>query len=63
MRFAPSTGSSATATFTIPATYTGGNQNPGPYPTLRTKPGTGYAFMTDPAGECDVHFTVLGSGS
>jgi hypothetical protein len=31
VRFAPQTGHLATATFTIPATYTGGNQN-GPYP-------------------------------
>lgn len=57
--FSPRTGSTrATATFTIPATYTGGNEHGGPYPTLRTTPGTGYEFATDPAGECMVHFTV-----
>ncbi|HXW44503.1 MAG TPA: hypothetical protein VEL03_06940 [Streptosporangiaceae bacterium] len=58
--FAPRSGHHATATFTIPATYTGGNEN-GPYPTLATQPGSDYAFMTDPAGECNVHFTVLPS--
>jgi hypothetical protein len=51
----------ATATFTIPATYTGGNENGGAYPTLRTTPGSSYAFVTDPAGACNVHFTVTGS--
>lgn len=55
--FSPRTGSEATATFTIPATYTGGNEN-GPYPTLNVTPGTGYEFITDPAGECHVPFTV-----
>lgn len=60
VKFAPQTGHEATATFTIPATYTGGNEN-GPYPTLTTKPGRGYEFVTDPAGECGVHFTVLSS--
>ena len=58
VKFAPTTGHQATATFTIPATYTGGNEN-GPYPTLTTKPGSGYEFVTDPAGDCNVHFTVL----
>ena len=58
VHFAPTTGHQATATFTIPATYTGGNEN-GPYPTLATKPGNGYQFVTDPAGDCNVRFTVL----
>ena len=57
VRYSPQTGPQATATFTIPATYTGGNQH-GPYPTLQVKPGTGYEFATDPAGECNVAFTV-----
>jgi len=56
--FAPKAGHQATATFIIPATYTGGNEN-GPYPTLATKPGNGYQFATDPAGDCTVRFTVL----
>lgn len=60
VNFAPRTGHEATATFTIPATYKGGNEN-GPYPTLTTKPGSGYRFITDPAGECSVPFTVLSS--
>lgn len=55
--FAPRTGSAATATFTIPATYTGGNEH-GPYPKLTVKPGSGYSFVTDPAGSCHVPFTV-----
>jgi len=55
--YSPRTGSVATATFTIPATYTGGNEN-GPYPTLAVKPGTGYAFITNPAGSCNIPFTV-----
>lgn len=60
--FSPRTGSTqATATFTIPATYTGGNENGGAYPTLKTTPGTGYSFETDPAGECNIHFTVTAS--
>jgi hypothetical protein len=55
----PRTGSTeATATFTIPATYTGGNEKGGPYPTLTVTPGTHYNFVTDPAGECNVPFTV-----
>ena len=55
--YSPATGSrEATTTFVIPATYTGGNQK-GPYPTLKTKPGS-YDFVTDPAGECTVPFTV-----
>jgi hypothetical protein len=57
VRFLPQTGPQATATFTIPATYIGGNQH-GAYPTLRVTPGTGYHFATDPAGECNVVFTV-----
>ena len=57
VRYSPQTGPAATATFTIPATYIGGNQH-GPYPTLRAKPGTGYYFATDPAGECTIAFTV-----
>jgi hypothetical protein len=60
--FSPRTGSTqATAAFTIPATYTGGNENGGAYPTLKTTPGTNYTFTTDPAGECTIHFTVTGS--
>lgn len=60
--FWPRTGSTqASATFTIPVTYTGGNEKPGPYPTLRTKPGNGYVFTTEPAGECRVNFTVTDS--
>jgi hypothetical protein len=56
--FSPTTGSEeATATFVIPATYTGGNEKPGPYPTLPTRPGS-YNFITDPAGECNIPFTV-----
>ena len=58
--YAPQTSRRATATFTIPATYTGGNEN-GPYPTLATKSGSDYQFVTDPAGGCNVHFTVLPS--
>ena len=55
--YSPETGSrEATATFVIPASYTGGNEN-GPYPTLLTRPGR-YVFITDPAGECYVPFTV-----
>lgn len=54
--YSPQTGSEATAAFAIPATYTGGNEH-GPYPTLAVRPGT-YAFTTDPAGECNVPFTV-----
>lgn len=61
VRFTPAQGSvRATAAFTIPATYQGGNEN-GPYPTVKTKPGTGYTFTTDPAGGCTIHFTVTGS--
>jgi hypothetical protein len=58
VRYSPQTGPQATATFTIPATYTGGNQH-GPYPTLPVTPGTGYQFVTDPAGECNIAFTVI----
>ena len=57
VRYSPQTGPEATATFTIPATYIGGNQH-GPYPTLQVKPGSGYQFATDPAGECNIAFTV-----
>jgi len=57
VRYSPQTGHQATATFTIPATYIGGNQH-GPYPTLRVTSGTGYTFTTDPAGECNIAFTV-----
>jgi hypothetical protein len=60
VRYSPQTGSEATATFTIPATYVGGNQT-GPYPTLRVTPGTGYDFVTDPAGACTIAFTVTAS--
>jgi len=60
VKYSPQTGFRATAAFTIPATYTGGNEN-GPYPTLTTKAGTGYEFTTDPGGACNVHFTVLPS--
>lgn len=57
--FSPRTGSTqATVAFTIPAAYTGGNENGGAYPTLKTTPGTDYTFTTDPAGECTIHFTV-----
>jgi hypothetical protein len=55
--YSPRTGSEASARFTIPATYTGGNED-GPYPTLRVTPGTGYEFITDPAGLCHIQFTV-----
>jgi hypothetical protein len=55
--YSPQTGPQATATFTIPATYIGGNQH-GAYPTLSVTPGTGYAFATDPAGACHAAFTV-----
>jgi hypothetical protein len=56
--FSPATGSKeATPTFVIPATYTGGNEKPGPYPMLPTRPGS-YNFVTDPAGACNIPFTV-----
>ena len=56
--YSPETGSrEATATFVIPASYTGGNENGLPYPTLPTRPGL-YHFITDPAGDCSVPFTV-----
>jgi hypothetical protein len=57
--FSPKTGFEATATFAIPATYTGGEKN-GTYPAVPVAPGTEYAFATDPAGECSVPFTVTG---
>lgn len=57
--FAPRVGSVvATATFTVPPTYVGGDEKGGSPPTLRTKAGSGYEFITDPAGACKVHFTV-----
>ncbi|WP_169739902.1 hypothetical protein [Actinospica robiniae] len=60
--FTPRTGSTqATATFTVPATYRGGNAKGGAYPTEKTKPGTDYTFSTDPSGWCNVHFTVTAS--
>jgi hypothetical protein len=56
--FSPLTGSTeAAATFTVPATYVGGIEKPGPYPILSTSPGS-YVFATDPAGICTIHFTV-----
>jgi hypothetical protein len=58
--FTPHTGHQATATFTIPATYTGGYR-PGPNPTLAVKAGSGYYFATYPVGLCSVRFTVLAS--
>ena len=61
VRFSPAIGSTqATATFAIPATYTGGNTTGGAYPKDKTTPGTDYTFATDPAGECTIHFTVTG---
>jgi hypothetical protein len=59
--YSPKTGSAANATFTIPAIYTGGNQDGAPYPQLTVAPGSGYEFITDPAGECHVPFTVTAS--
>ena len=47
-----------TATFTIPATYVGGETGASPNPTLPVRPGDHYAFATYPAGICDVPFTV-----
>ena len=49
-----------TATFTIPATYVGGETGTFPNPTLPVRPGDHYAFATYPAGICDVPFTVTG---
>jgi hypothetical protein len=49
-----------TATFTIPATYVGGETGASPNPTLPVRPGDHYAFATYPAGICDVPFTVTG---
>jgi len=49
-----------TATFTIPATYAGGENGASPNPTLPVRPGDHYAFATYPAGICDVPFTVTG---
>jgi len=49
-----------TATFTIPATYLGGESGASPNPTLPVRPGDHYAFATYPAGDCSVPFTVTG---
>ena len=49
-----------TATFTIPATYLGGETGAFPNPTLPVRPGDHYAFATYPTGICDVPFTVTG---
>lgn len=49
-----------TATFTIPASYAGGETGARPNPTLPVRPGDHYAFATYPAGICDVPFTVTG---
>jgi hypothetical protein len=48
------------ATFTIPATYVGGENGASPNPTLPVRPGDHYAFATYPAGICNVPFTVTG---
>jgi hypothetical protein len=48
------------ATFTIPATYVGGETGAIPNPTLPVRPGDHDAFATYPAGICDVPFTVTG---
>jgi hypothetical protein len=50
-----------TATFTIPATYVGGENGASPNPTLPVRPGDHYAFATYPAGICDVPLTVTGA--
>jgi hypothetical protein len=50
-----------TATFTVPASYVGGENGALPNPTLPVRPGDHYAFATYPAGICDVPFTVTGS--
>jgi hypothetical protein len=50
-----------TATFTIPATYVGGENGASPNPTLPVRPGDHYAFATYPAGICDVPLTVAGA--
>jgi len=49
-----------TATFTIPASYVGGETGAFPNPTLPARPGGHYAFATYPAAICDVPFTVAG---
>jgi hypothetical protein len=49
-----------TATFTIPASYVGGETGASPNPILPVRPGDHYAFATYPAGICDVPFTVTG---
>jgi hypothetical protein len=54
-------GDRATATFTIPATYVGGETGASPNPILPVGPGDHYAFATYPAGICDVPFTVTGA--
>ena len=48
----------ATAPFTIPATYVGGETGASPNPALPVRPGEHYAFATYPAGICHVPFTV-----
>jgi hypothetical protein len=50
-----------TASFTIPATYVGGETGAAPNPALPVRPGDHYAFATYPAGICDVALTVTGS--
>ena len=49
-----------TASFTIPATYVGGETGAIPNPTLPVRPGDHYSFATYPVGICDVPFTVTG---
>jgi hypothetical protein len=49
-----------TASFTVPATYVGGETGASPNPTLPVRPGDHYAFATYPAGICDVPLTVTG---
>ena len=49
-----------TATFTIPATYVGGETGASPNPILPVRPGGHYAFATYPAAQCYVPFTVTG---
>lgn len=56
--FKPAGGDRYTATYTIPAAYTGGVTGASPNPTLPVRPGDHYAFATYPAAMCDVPFTV-----
>lgn len=58
--FKMASGDRFTATFTIPATYVGGENGAVPNPTLPVRPGDHYAFATYPAGICDAPFTVTG---